>query len=329
MKKWIVSSAVAALLLVPIGLTAQKAQMQSVFAHVLNSGAEPIKDLSAADFVVSQGSTPAKVVRATYGGDPERIILLVDTSEAMSNKVINPLRAGLQTLIDGIPVEDDILLATMGRQLRLRQQPGEKRTPEQAAADRKKVKDSANGFFSDGGGTVLLDSLDEINNRFIAKNDDRQFVVVIVTTEGPESSSSTHEEEFNKLVGALVGREVTVHVVLLSDSTSTIGSGIGSANPSVGTSAGVQTIVAMNLTANTGGYLKTINTATALPDTLREVSARIRADHDALKDWYQVDYSTTTAGSRQVIDVEVQRPDVKVELSSGRPGKELSVRSIR
>jgi len=330
MKRQIIGPAAAALLLlVPVGVGAQKAQTQTVYAHVVDSGGEPIKDLSASDFMVSQGTTPAKVTRTTYGGLPERVVLLVDTSETMSNKLVNPLRAGLVTLIDGIPVDEDILMATMGRQLRLRVQPSEKRTADQAAADRKKVRDTANSFFSDGGGTVLLDSLTELNERFLAKNQDHQFVIVIVSTEGPESSSATHEDEFNKLVVELVNREIVVHAVLLADSSLTIGGGVGGPSPSVGTSAGVQTIVALNLTQNTGGYLKTINTPTAFSDTLREVSARIREDHDALKDWYQIDYTMPSNAGRQVINVEVQRPDVRVELSSGRPGKESSLRSIR
>jgi hypothetical protein len=326
MRRHLLRFAVAALLLmVQASASAQKAPTQTVYAHVTNSSGEPITDLAAANFLVSQGGEPANVLRASLGGDAVRVLMLVDTSEAMSNKLINPLRAGLQALIDGIPPEDEIVLVTMGRQLRVRVPPPPDRKDAKPATDRKKLKDTAGSFFSDGGGTVLLDSLVDANNWFLAKADDRAPVIVIITTDGPETSTSTREEEFSKLIQALVARDAVVHAIVLSD----ISRAIAGSSTNTLTSAGTQSIVAMALTHDTGGHFETINAATALEDRLRVVSAEIRADWDAVSAWYQIDYTTSVAVSRKPIDVEVRRPDVKVELSSGRPRKASTVQTIK
>ena len=124
------------------------------------------------------------------------VLLLVDSSDTIT-KIVTPLRAALQALIDGVPAEDEIALVTMGRQLRIRVQP---------TTDRKRLKDEAGRLFSDGGGTVLLDSLLEANDRILSKAVDRQAAIVILTTDGPESSSSTREEQFNKFVTDLGGQ---------------------------------------------------------------------------------------------------------------------------
>jgi VWFA-related protein len=322
MKRHLVRFAVAALLLlIPVSAPAQKALTQTVYAHVTNSSGEPIADLAPANFLVSQGGEPANVLRASFGSDTVRVLLLVDTSETMSNKLINPLRAGLQALIDGIPPENEIVLATMGRQMRVRVQATLDRKDPQAATDRKKLKDTAGSFFSDGGGTVLLDSLAETYDRFLAKADDRAPVIVIVTTDGPETSTSTREDEFSKLVQALVARDAVVHAIVLSDTTKAI---TGSSS-----SAGTQSVVTMHLTQSTGGHFETIHSATALADRLQVVSAEIRAAQEAASAWYQIDYTTSAAVSRKPIDVEVRRPDVKVELSSKRPRKASTGQTIK
>ena len=60
-----------------------------------------------------------------------------------------------------------------GRQARVRVPP---------TTDRKKLKDAAGGLFSDGGATILSDTLLEIDDRFMRKAEDRWPVFVIVNT---------------------------------------------------------------------------------------------------------------------------------------------------
>ena len=85
----------------------------------------------------------------------------------------------------------------------------------------------------------------------------------------------------------------------------------------------------MNLAQDTGGHFDSINAPTALADKMTAVAGEITAEREAMSTWYRVDYQVESSGPGKVIDVEVRRPDVKMELSSGRPGSQASLRSIK
>ena len=297
-------SAVAVLfLLLPASYaSAQNTKQHTFYVHVVDDKGAPIPNLSPTDFGVIEAGTARKVVHAAYGGVPVRVLFLVDTSDAIS-KIIIPFRAAEQALIDGVPTEDEVALISLGRQMRIRAQP---------TVDRKKLKDTANSVFPDGGGTVLLDGMLESYDRLAAKVEDRSPVIVLLITDGPESSTATHEEQFNKFVQNIVGRGITVHAVQYGNTGAT-----SSSAPSQ--SSGTQSVVAINLTQNTGGHLDSVAAATALPDKLAGIAAMIKAQQEKMRGWYQIDYASDTPGSGAGLDVTVSRLDAKFEVSEHPP----------
>lgn len=303
MRRRIVGAVAAAVALWFVSVqAADKPQQHTFYVHVTDKSGAPIAGLGASDFGVIESGQARKVVRAAYGGVPMRVLFLVDTSESIS-KIINPFRAALQALIDGIPADDEIALVSLGRQMRIRAQP---------TLDRKKVKDEAGRIFSDGGGTVLLDGLLESYDRLLAKAEDRAGVIVVLTTDGPESSTATREEQYNKFVETIVGRGITVHAAIVGNTGST-----SSQLPSA--SSGTQSVVAINLTDNTGGHLDSVAAATALPDKLAAIAGMVRAQQDRMKAWYQIDYVTDTPGPGHGLDVTASPFDAKLELSDRAP----------
>src|SRR5437762_1803943 len=82
-----------------------------------------------------------------------------------------------------LPPEHEVMLISTGLQLRVRVQP---------TLDRKKLKDAAAGLFTDGGGTALMDSVLETDDRFLKKAEERWPVFVILTTDGREVSAGSH-----------------------------------------------------------------------------------------------------------------------------------------
>jgi hypothetical protein len=315
MRRLVSGAALAVLFLVcasPAHVLAQT-RAHTFYARVTDEAGKPLPALTATDFGIIEAGKARKVLRAAYGGVAPRILILTDTSDAIS-KVINPWRAGLTALINGIPDDDEIALASMGAHMRIRVQPGEGKNAD-ASATHKKAADEAKRVFSDGGGTVLLDGLREAYDRLLAKNDDRPAIIVLVTTDGPEISTSTREEEFNKLVVSLIARHTIVHALVLGNggtgTTGLIGGDTGS--------AGLQHVVASNLTLNTGGTLETVAVATALADKMSAIASSIRAQQDKLKDWYQIDYASDTPGAGQNLDVTISRMDAKFELSDKVP----------
>jgi len=130
---------------------------------VTDAKGAPVEGLTAADFKVSEAGQPKDVVKAGPATDPMRIALMLDTSDAAS-PALNHMRTGALALLDALPPEDEVILITTGRQMRVHVQP---------TTDRKKLKDTAAGLFTDGAGTVMMDGLLEIDERFYKKADDR------------------------------------------------------------------------------------------------------------------------------------------------------------
>jgi len=285
---------VAALALLPPAAAAQKnsgkLHLRHVFVSVTDAKGAPVEGLTAADFKIGEGGQPREVVKAGPAKDPMRIALMLDTSDAAA-PALTHLRAGVLAFLDALPPEDEVILITTGRQVRVRVPP---------TTDRKKLKDTANALFTDGGGTVLMDGLLEIDDRFYKKADDRWPVFVIFTSDGTEGSAGAREKEFMKWAVALAGRGITAHAFVYKTPK-------GSQMPD---------IIAENLTQNTGGRYDNMNTTTALPEKMKALGEKLALDHRNMSNWYQVDIQSDSDVS--ALDVAVAREGVRLQISNGR-----------
>src|SRR5262249_20342385 len=180
---------------------AGKAQTRHVFVHVVDQRGSPVTGLGAGDFSLTEAGVPRVVTLAAPAQDPMRIAIVLDTSDAAA-AALTHVRAGVSALLDALPPEDEVMLVTTGRQARVRVQP---------TIDRKKLKETAAGLFTDGGGTVLMDGLMEIDDRFFRRTPDVWPVFVVFTSDGTESSAGAREKEFQKWALSIGGRGVTVH----------------------------------------------------------------------------------------------------------------------
>ncbi|HJZ70631.1 MAG TPA: VWA domain-containing protein [Vicinamibacterales bacterium] len=275
---------------VPPGAAA-KLQTRHVFVHVIDQQGAPVSDLAASDFQLTEGGVPRVVTHAGPATDPMRIALFLDTSDAAA-PALTHMRAGAVAFLDALPPEDDVLIVTTGRQVRVRVQP---------TTDRRKLKDAAGGLFTDGAGTVLMDGLMEIDERFFKKAEDRWPVFVIFTSDGTESSAGAREKEFNTWQLAIGTRGVTAHALLLK----------------AGKGGGTPEVVANNLTRNTGGRYDVMNTTNALPAKMKALAEQLALDHRRMEAWYQIDFQTDSTEFKP-IDVGVARSGVRLEISDRR-----------
>ena len=270
---------------------AGKLQTRHVFVHVVDQHGAPVGDLTPTDFQLTEGGVARVVTRAGPAKDPMRIALFLDTSDAAA-PALSHVRAGAIAFLDALPPEDEVLLVTTGRQARVRVPP---------TTDRAKLKREAGGLFGDGAGTVLMDGLMEIDDRFFKKADDRWPVFVIFTSDGTESSAGAREKEFNTWNVAIGGRGVTVHAFVFK----------------TGKGGGMPEAVANNLTRNTGGRYDAMNTTNALPDKMKALAEQLALDHRKMEAWYQLDFQTD-ATELKPIDVGVARSGVRLEISDRR-----------
>ena len=286
-------AAIASLVILPSASAAQKNSSTTHVRHIFVSVTDangPVEGLSAADFKIAEAGQPRQVVKAGPAKDPMRIALMLDTSDAAAPALTN-MRAGAIAFLDALPPEDEVVLITTGRQMRVRVPP---------TTDRNKLKNAAAGLFSDGAGTVLMDGLLEIDDRFFKKADDRWPVLVIFTSDGTEASTGSREKEFMKWAPLLGPRGITVHAFVLKTPKG----------------SGMPDIVSENLTQNTGGRYDVMNTTTALPEKMKALGEKLALDHRNLSMWYEVDIQTES--DTAAIDVAVAREGVRLQISNTR-----------
>jgi VWA domain-containing protein len=296
MQSFVPAAAALAIVTVAAGAaTAQskggKLQTRHVFVHVVDPQGAAVTGLTASDFNLKESGVARVVTQVGPATDPMRIALFLDTSDAAST-ALSHMRAGATAFLDALPPEDEVLLVTTGRQARVRVPP---------TTDRRKLRDAAAGLFTDGAGTVLMDGLMEIDDRFFRKAPDMWPVFVIFTSDGTESSAGAREKEFQKWTLSVGARGVTVHALVFK----------------VPKGAGMPDVVAQNLTQNTGGRYDMMNTTNGLPDKMRALAGQLALDHRRMEAWYRVDYQTDATEFRPV-DIGVAREGVRLEVSDRR-----------
>ncbi|HYM24758.1 MAG TPA: VWA domain-containing protein [Vicinamibacterales bacterium] len=299
----VASLAVAVGTLSPLPVAAQKApakgKTRQIFVGVVDRGGAPVLDLQPSDFDVKENGVKRDVVRARLSTSPMRIAVFVDTSDA-ANAALNPIRSALTEFFDTLPPEHEAMLVSTGRQMRIRVQP---------TTDRKKLKDAASGLFMDGGGTQLMEGVLEVDDRFMKKAEDRWPVFVILTTDGAESSPLGRENEFNKWLQALAPRGLTVHAIVLKQTANQQDRRSGT--------TGVPEILAMNMTQGSGGRYDYVNTATSVPEKMKNLAAALASDFNAARTRYQVEFASDAAASAPV-DVGVAREGVTLRIMQTR-----------
>ena len=287
------ATALAAILLtlIPLSLSAQR-MTRRVFIRATDAAGEPVLDLTAADLRVTENGNPREVTRLALGKAPMRIVLLVDSSAAMSS-MINNFRAGLDAFIDTLPAEHDITFISTGGQIRVRTQP---------SADRLKLKTETARFASDSGANAFLETLIEADKRFLKTAPGQWPVFVIVTTDNGESRSDLRLDEFNKFVTDFMARGGSAHGVIVA-----------------GRQVGAVTDLVLNFVENSGGIHGSINTANSLPDKLKAIAERLGFDHRLMADRYEVDFTGDAKLQQPFVNIGVTREGVRVEMSARRP----------
>jgi hypothetical protein len=133
-------AAIAALALSPAAAPAQskasgKTHVRHIFVSVTDAKGVAVEGLSADDFKVSETGQPRTITKAGPAKDPMRIALILDTSDAAA-PALTHMRSGAAAFLDALPPEDEVILITTGRQMRVRVPP---------STDRKKLKETAAG----------------------------------------------------------------------------------------------------------------------------------------------------------------------------------------
>jgi hypothetical protein len=282
---------VAVALCVAPPLSGQRAGRQ-LYVSATDGAGTPVLNLSAADFQVVENGVPREVLRATRGTGPMRIALVVDSSGAMA-PLLNNLRAGLTTFLNELPGEHEITLISTGGQIRIRQP---------VTTDRRKLKTAVSVFASDGGANSLIETMIEVDRRFLNGAPGQWPVLVIVTTDNGATAWEPNHDRFNRFVRGFLERGGAAHAIVLH-----------------GRPGGVTTEFVMNVVENTGGFYESMAIANVLPDKMKMLAEHIDAQYKAMSNWYELEVAGDGRFQTPRVQVNTGREGVTVQMSLRRP----------
>jgi hypothetical protein len=255
------------------------------------AGSSPVLDLTAADFQIVENGTKREVARAALGKAPMRIVLLVDSSSAVS-QMLNPFRAALNTFFDTLPPEHEVVFITTGGQIRIRVQP---------TTDRAALKTAAGRFSSDAGPNSFVETLLESDRRFL-RPVPQWPVFVILTTDNGESRVDPRINEYNLFMESFLQRGGSAHGVVIK-----------------GPNSAHIADMAENLIQNTGGIHNVINLATAVEGQLKAIAERLASDHGKMANVYEIDFPSDGKIKQPAIEIGTGRANVTLQLLPRRP----------
>jgi hypothetical protein len=268
-----------------------RAQSRGVlFASVTDAAGEPVMSLTPQDFQISEDGVAMTVVSAVLGTAPMKIAILVDNSEGIGNSA-SSLRNGMTEFLNILPPQHEVAMYSIaGNILPL----------VDFTTDRDELRDAADGLLNRGGGARMVDALtDTWDRRF---DDDEPWpVIFLVITDAPEGSGNINPDRFNAFVQDLASKGAMVHTVILQN---TLGS--------------VQNQISRIVSQATGGLHRSINSATALVDTLSEFATVMGEHFDAMSSRYRITYERPGDTPGASIGAGIVGPNYTMQLFSDR-----------
>ena len=271
-------------------LSAQR--VQRIYINAVNNNGAPVLDLTGADFQLLENGVTREILRATRASAPMRIALVVDSSGAVAS-LLNNFRAGLTTFLDELPGEHEVTFISTGGQIRIRQP---------ITTDRQKLKSAVGLFASDGGANSLIETMMEVDQRFLNARPGQWPVFVIVTTDNAATRWEPNHDRFNRFVSDFVARGGTAHAIVLH-----------------GKAGGITTEFVMNVVENSGGYYESMAIANVLPDKMKMLAEHIDANYKAMSNWYEVEFVGDDRAQAARLQVGTRRPDISIQMSLRRP----------
>jgi VWFA-related protein len=186
--------------------SAQQATFRAEAAGVnldvsVTRGGRPVRGLTAADFVLTDGGLAQRVDSAALETLPLSVFLVIDTSGSVAGEKMQHLTAACRALIDALKGGDRIALMTFAGLVQVKVPLTEDLTVARAALDR----------LSTGGPTALRDAVFSALQLVPA---DRTRPVVLVFSDGRDTASWLSAPD---VLGAVRRSGVVVHAVELVD----------------------------------------------------------------------------------------------------------------
>jgi len=259
-----------------------QATERTVFASVVDRNDAPVTGLQTSEFVVREDDAAREVLRVSTATEPMQIAVLVDTSQAIEEHLLD-VRNALRAFFKQMSGKHEIALIGLGERPTVLSD---------YTRDFARLDKSVGSVFSrSGSGTYILDAIVETSNGMRRRKATRPHIIVYAAR-GPEFSERYHQS----VIDALRESGATLHTLMLTKP----GAGMGSREEQELAKA------VADGTKDTGGRRDDLLTPMALTDGLQSLG-------NELENQYQVVYARP---SRLVppksVEVTVKRPALTV-----------------
>ena len=233
-----------------------------LFASVTDQAGAPVLDLTAESFQIQEDGETMIMLSADPGSTPMKIAVLVDNSEGMAQaNGISSLRNALTEFLNVLPPQHQVgMFSIAGSVLPIKD----------FTTDRDELRKAADGVFPGSGGAKMIGGLRETWERRF-EPEDAWPVIFMVLTDGPETSGNMNPDQFNAFVRELVVKGAMVHAVMVETR-----------------GGSVQSQISDILAKNTGGMFRSMNSPTALVETLGEFATKMGEHFDNMTPRYRL-----------------------------------------
>ncbi len=264
------------------------------FVDATHASGGAVLDLKPADFRVTEAGEVREVSSATLTRRPLRIVLLVDTSDAI-RQPIGQIRTAIATFIEALDAGHEMMFVTSGTpQVRV-----------QPTTDRAPMIKVARELFGTTGANTMYRTVDEMFHRFGQTTGHRP-VFAVVTAEGFESTQNINPQEIKHISDHFISRGGTLHsirlIVPLTGQTSRGGA--------------LTELPVTQMVARDSGGAYTDTSPNGLLDVLQRLAGVINDSHASAAMVYQVEYTGPPIKGRKpaVPDVRVDREGIQLKV---------------
>ncbi len=279
---------VAACLTGTTGLNAQSEERQMIVS-VLDGDRVPVGDLAITDFEIHEDGATREVLRIGPAGADRQIALLVDTSTAATEVVLD-FRKGLTAFVDGMYDGNQISLITFG---------GRPRVRVESTSSVERLRDAIGEVFAlPGEAAYMLDAMSESAEGF-ARQDVARPIIVVLTTEGLDYSHARAREVFEHLDES----GAAAYTLLLRGRPGGFGAGAGISQSQLQHQEMERDLVFARATDDSGGHHRELLVGTAIEGAMNDMVTELRNQYlvvysrpDALIPPEEITVGVTRAG---------------------------------
>ena len=272
-------------MLVPANIAFAQATERTIYASVVDKEDAPVTGLSAGEFIVREDDVAREVLRVSPASEPMHIAVLVDTSQAIEEHMLD-VRTALRAFFKQMGGKHDIALIGLGERPTVLSD---------YTRDPARLEKSIGSVFArTGSGAYIMEGIVETSNGFRKRKATRPHIIVYAAR-GPEFS-----ERYNQSVlDALRESGATLHTLMLTKP----GAAMGTREEQE-----LAKTVADG-TRMTGGRRADLLTPMALTDSLKSLG-------NELDNQYQIVYARPSRlVPPKTVDVTVKRPSLTVRAS--------------